>query len=169
MHFPLRLLAAWHSAATRPGTAGIFAGYYRLIGICVRGGKPGAISGYARPHRADPRRRLHGFRRGLTATSVLFFQLLHDVPLQFLWAPVAWWESRMFFAVLLLVALLVERFLPHSHHPRQELVGALVTVVAATYLISAALRRLPAEVSPHPAAFFPARSNCCPVPFFLLL
>src|ERR1700720_742962 len=30
----------------------------------------------------------------LTATSVLFFQLLRDAPLEFLWAPVAWWESR---------------------------------------------------------------------------
>ncbi|MDQ1408022.1 MAG: hypothetical protein QOG55_3651, partial [Acidobacteriaceae bacterium] len=28
----------------------------------------------------------------LTATSVLFFQLLRDAPLEFLWAPVAWWE-----------------------------------------------------------------------------
>lgn len=103
----------------------------------------------------------------LTATSVLFFQLLHDVPLQFLWTPVAWWESRMVFAVLLLVALLVERFLPRSQHPRQELVGALVTVVAATYLISAALRRLPAEVSPHPASFFPSPQQLLPGAIFL--
>src|ERR1700761_6680814 len=56
----------------------------------------------------------------LTATSVLFFQLLHNAPLQFLWAPVAWWESRMVFALLLMVALLVERFLPHSRHPRRD-------------------------------------------------
>src|SRR4030088_1661967 len=61
----------------------------------------------------------------LTATGVLFFQL-HDARLEFLWAPVAWWESRMVFALLLIVALLVERFLPRSHHPRRELAGALV-------------------------------------------
>src|ERR1700733_2987760 len=62
----------------------------------------------------------------LTATSVLFFQLLRDAPLQFLWAPVAWWESRMVFGLLLLIALVVERFLPHSRHPREELGGALL-------------------------------------------
>src|ERR1700704_1074745 len=69
----------------------------------------------------------------LTATSVLFFQLMHDAPVQLLWAPVAWWESRMVFALLLMVALLVERFLPRSHYPRQELAGALVTVISASY------------------------------------
>src|SRR4029077_6898504 len=52
----------------------------------------------------------------LTATSVLFFQLLHNAPVQFLWAPVAWWVSRTLFALLLIVALLVERFLPRSLH-----------------------------------------------------
>src|SRR6202161_783002 len=66
----------------------------------------------------------------LTATSVLFFQLLRDAPLEFLWAPVAWWESRMVFALLLVVALLVERFLPRSHHPRRELVAALVAITS---------------------------------------
>src|ERR1700674_3304373 len=86
----------------------------------------------------------------LTATSVLFFQLLREAPLEFLWAPVAWWESRMLFALLLIVALLVERFSPRSLHPRRELVGALVTVISASYLITATLRRLPPEVSPHP-------------------
>ena len=45
----------------------------------------------------------------LTATSVLFFQL-HDARVDFLWAPVAWWVSRMVFALLFMVALLVERF-----------------------------------------------------------
>lgn len=103
----------------------------------------------------------------LTATSVLFFQLLRDAPLQFLWAPVAWWESRMVFALLLIVALLVERFLPRSHHPRQELVGALVTVISASYLITATLRRLPPQVSPHPYALFPSPQQLLPGAIFL--
>jgi diguanylate cyclase (GGDEF)-like protein len=103
----------------------------------------------------------------LTATSVLFFQLLRDAPLEFLWAPVAWWESRMLFALLLIVALLVERFLPHSHHPRRELVGALVTIISASYLITAALRRLPPEVSPHPFALFPSPQQLLPGAIFL--
>jgi diguanylate cyclase (GGDEF)-like protein len=103
----------------------------------------------------------------LTATSVLFFQILHDAPLQFLWAPVAWWESRMVFALLLLVALLVERYLPRSHYPKQELAGALVTVIAATYLITVALRKLPTEAAQHPGAWFPSPQQVFPGLIFL--
>lgn len=103
----------------------------------------------------------------LTATSVLFFQLLHDAPLQMLWAPVAWWESRMVFGLLLLVALVVERFLPHSRHPRQELAGALITVMAATYLITLALRHLPADISSHPGSPFPGPQQLVPGAIFL--
>jgi diguanylate cyclase (GGDEF)-like protein len=104
----------------------------------------------------------------LTATSVLFFQLLREAPLEFLWAPVAWWESRMLFALLLIVALLVERFSPRSLHPRRELVGALVTVISASYLITATLRRLPPEVSPHPFALFPSPQQLLPGAIFLI-
>ncbi len=103
----------------------------------------------------------------LTATSVLFFQLLHDVPLHFLWAPVAWWESRMVFALLLIVALLVERYLPRSHYPRQEIAAAFVTVVAATYLITVALKRLPPEISPAPGSLFPSPQQLLPGLIFL--
>lgn len=101
----------------------------------------------------------------LTATSVLF--QLRDARLEFLWAPVAWWESRMVFALLLIVALLVERFLPRSHHPRRELAGALVTIISASYLITATLRRLPPEVSPHPYALFPSPQQLLPGAIFL--
>src|ERR1700680_3713273 len=102
----------------------------------------------------------------LTATSVLFFQL-RDARLEFLWAPVAWWESRMVFALLLIVALLVERFLPRSLHPRRELAGALVAVISASYLITATLRRLPPEGSPHPFALFPSPQQLLPGAIFL--
>src|ERR1700760_835757 len=61
----------------------------------------------------------------LTASSVLFFQLIHDSQIWFLWAPVAWWISRLLIAVLFVVALLVEHFLPRSRHPRVEIPGAL--------------------------------------------
>jgi len=104
----------------------------------------------------------------LTATSVLFFQLLRDAPVQFLWAPVAWWVSRTLFALLLIVALLVERFLPRSLHPPREIVGALVMVVASTYLITSTLKRLPTQVSPHPGAWFPNPQQLLPGVIFLL-
>src|ERR1700675_1872389 len=40
----------------------------------------------------------------LTATSVLFFQILPDASLRLLWAPTAWWLGRMVLALLLVVA-----------------------------------------------------------------
>jgi diguanylate cyclase (GGDEF)-like protein len=103
----------------------------------------------------------------LLASSVLFFQLAKDAPVPFRWAPLAWWASRMVLALLLVVALLVEHFLPRSRHPRQEIAGALLTVMGLTYLISAALRRLPTEVSPHPGAFFPSPQQLLPAALFI--
>ena len=104
----------------------------------------------------------------LTATSVLFFQFFPDAPLRFLWAPIAWWLGRMVLALLLVVALLVERFLPRSRHPRREIAGALLTVIALTYVLAAALRRLPPEVSRHPGAFFPNPEQLLPGAIFLV-
>jgi len=102
----------------------------------------------------------------LTATSVLFFQFFPDTP-RLLWAPVAWWLGRMVLALLLVVALLVERFLPRSRHPRREIAGALLTVIALTYMLAVALRRLPPEVSRHPGAFFPNPEQLLPAAIFL--
>ncbi len=104
----------------------------------------------------------------LTASSVLFFQLSPDAPLRLLWAPIAWWLGRMVLALLLVVALLVERFLPRSRHPRGEIAGALLTVIALTYVLAAALRGLPPEVSRHPGAFFPNPEQLLPGAIFLV-
>ncbi len=104
----------------------------------------------------------------LMASSVLFFQLSSDDPKRFFWAPVAWWASRMVLALLFVAALVVERLLPRSRHPRGEIAGALIAVVTFTYLITAALRRLPPEVSPHPGAFFPNPQQLVPGVIFLV-
>jgi diguanylate cyclase (GGDEF)-like protein len=103
----------------------------------------------------------------LSASSVLFFQFLQDSPARATWAPVAWWLSRMILALLLLVALLVERFIPRSRHTKTEITGALLTVVGATYLLASALRRLPPEVSQHPVAFIPSPQQLLPGLIFL--
>jgi diguanylate cyclase (GGDEF)-like protein len=104
----------------------------------------------------------------LTATSVLFFQFLPDAPLRLLWAPLAWWLGRIVLALLLVVALLVEHFLPRSRHPRREITGALLAVIALTYVLTVALRRLPPEVSRHPGAFFPNPEQLLPGAIFLV-
>jgi diguanylate cyclase (GGDEF)-like protein len=104
----------------------------------------------------------------LTASSVLFFQFLQEAPVHLRWAPVSWWVSRIVLGLLLVVALLVEHFLPRSRHSRLEITGALLTVVGLTYLITAALRRLPQETSPHPLAFIPSPQQLLPALLFLI-
>src|SRR5271165_6020234 len=104
----------------------------------------------------------------LTASSVLFFQLIHESQLWFWWAPVGWWISRLLLALLFVVALLVEHFLPRSRHPRLEIAGALFAVLALTYLIAASLRKLPPDVSGHPDAFIPNPLHLVPAVIFLI-
>src|SRR5258707_4342623 len=88
----------------------------------------------------------------LTAISVLFFQFLPDAALRLAWAPMAWWIGRMVLALLLIVGLLVERFIPRSRHPRRAIAGALLTLIALSYAPAATLPRLPPQGSPHPSA-----------------
>jgi len=104
----------------------------------------------------------------LTASSLLFFQFQQDTPMELRWAPVSWWVSRIVLALLFVVALLVEHFLPRSRHTRSEIASALLTVMASTYLITAALRRLPPGVSPHPGAVFPSPQQLLPAGIFLV-
>src|SRR5260221_4523147 len=84
------------------------------------------------------------------------------------WAPVALWLGRMILALLLVVALLVEKFLPRSRHPKGEIAGALFTVVLFTYIISSAVRKLPTEMSPHQLAFIPSPQQLLPAAIYLV-
>lgn len=102
----------------------------------------------------------------LCASSVLFFQFSQDLPLRGTWAPVAWWLSRVILAALLLVALLVERFIPRSRHTKTEIAGALFAVIGLTYFVAVALRRLPPEVSRHPVALVPSPQQLLPAIIF---
>ena len=104
----------------------------------------------------------------LAGSSVLFFQLPAEQQLQIQWAPVALWVGRMILALLLVVALLVEHFLPRSRRPKAEIAGALLSVMALTYLVTVALRKLPTEVSPHPGAFIPSPQQLFPGMLFLI-
>jgi diguanylate cyclase (GGDEF)-like protein len=104
----------------------------------------------------------------LTASSLLFFQFLQEAPIHLRWAPVSWWVGRIVLGLLLVVALLVEHFLPRSRRPRLEIAGALFAVVVMTWGITALLRRFPAETSPHPLAFIPNPSQLLPAALFLV-
>lgn len=104
----------------------------------------------------------------LTASSLLFFQFVQEATLHLRWAPVSWWAGRIVLGLLLVVALLVEHFLPRSRRPLLEIAGALLTVVGLTYIITAALRRLPPDSSPHPLAFIPNPQQLLPAAIFLI-
>ena len=102
----------------------------------------------------------------LSASGVIFFQFSQDSPARATWAPIAWWLSRLILALLLLVALLVEHFIPRSRHTKSE-VGALLTVIGFTYILAAAIRRLPPEVSRHPNSWVPSPQQILPAAVFL--
>jgi len=104
----------------------------------------------------------------LTASSLLFFQFQQNTQLQLRWASVSWWVSRLVLALLFVVALLVEHFLPRSRHPLREIAGALLAVMVSTYLITAALRHVSTEVSQHPGALFPSPRQLLPAGIFLV-
>lgn len=104
----------------------------------------------------------------LTASSVLFFQGMRESTLWFVWAPAAWWISRLLLALLFVAALVVEHFLPRSRHPRLEIAGALFGVLSLTYLITAALRKLPPEASHHPNSVIPNPLHLLPALIFLV-
>jgi diguanylate cyclase (GGDEF)-like protein len=104
----------------------------------------------------------------LVATSLVFFQLLHETHTWLLWAPVAWWISRILLALLFVISLLVEHFLPRSRHPRLEIAGGLFAVISLTYLITAALRKMPPEASHHPDSIIPNPLQLVPAVIFLI-
>ncbi len=104
----------------------------------------------------------------LSAASVFFFQLSPESHTRLQWAPVAWWISSMLLAILLVVAIVVQRFLPRSRHPGSEIAGTLLTVVGLTYAIAAALRHLPAEASRHPGAAIPNPLQLIPAALFVV-
>jgi diguanylate cyclase (GGDEF)-like protein len=83
--------------------------------------------------------------------------------------PLVWVVVRTFLAVVMLVALYVERRLPQPRNPRREMIGALALVVAIMYLttvfyFAAGSLGLPSTLSlqssnalvPRPRQLFPA-------------
>ena len=104
----------------------------------------------------------------LSVSGVLFFRWMHESQMWFFLAPVAWWIGRLLLAILFVAALVVEHFLPRSRHPRLEIAGALFGVLSLTYLITAALRKLPPEASRNPHAIVPYPLHLLPALIFLV-
>src|SRR5215467_11160834 len=104
----------------------------------------------------------------LVASSLLFFDIPAQTVLKMHWAPVALWLGRLILALLLVVALVVEKFIPRSRHTKGEIAGALFAVVLFTYIITVSMRKLPTEMSPHQLAFIPSPQQLFPAIFFLV-
>lgn len=103
----------------------------------------------------------------LVVSSVFFFQLLRPEPAHALWAPVAWWTSRMLLALLFVVAFFVDWHFPRTRHPQGESAGALLAVIVLTYMMSSAIERLWALWSAPSRAVFPSPQQLIPAVLLL--
>jgi diguanylate cyclase (GGDEF)-like protein len=63
--------------------------------------------------------------------------------------PMGWMVSRTLLAVMLLAAIAVERYLPTARQPSRETAAAVLVVLVATYLTSAAFLAAPATPMAH--------------------
>lgn len=79
--------------------------------------------------------------------------ILRSGPAALSHVPMGWMVSRTLLAVLLLAALGVERFLPTARQPSKEIAGALLVVVVAAYLTSAAFIAAPSAPVASGSAF----------------
>jgi diguanylate cyclase (GGDEF)-like protein len=104
----------------------------------------------------------------LASSSLGFRGLPPSVSTVSLRDPMTWVIGRTLLAILLVSALLVERRHPWSRNPGRDITAALVLVVLATTLLSAAHRILPASVVVHPNSLFPRPGNLIPAALFLV-
>src|SRR5256885_16783544 len=65
--------------------------------------------------------------------------------------PMGWMVSRVLLAVMLIAALAGERYMPPARQPSRETAGALLVVLLAAYLTSAAFLAAPAAPFAHAA------------------
>jgi diguanylate cyclase (GGDEF)-like protein len=68
--------------------------------------------------------------------------------------PMGWMVSRTLLAVMLLAAIAVERYLPTARQPSRETALAVLVVLLATYLTSAAFVAAPASPIAHASKIF---------------
>jgi diguanylate cyclase (GGDEF)-like protein len=81
--------------------------------------------------------------------------------------PMGWMVSRTLLGVMLLAAILVERYLPTARQPSRETAGALLVVALAAYVTSAAFLAAPATPVAHAARFVSRPWDLLPGVLFL--
>ncbi|HEV2196842.1 MAG TPA: GGDEF domain-containing protein [Candidatus Acidoferrum sp.] len=82
--------------------------------------------------------------------------------------PMTWVIGRTLLAILLVSALLVQKWLPWSRNPGREIAAALVLVVLISTLLSTMHRHLPSSLVVQPGHLFPRPGNLIPAALFLL-
>ena len=150
-----------------PGPARVFAGDNRPAGLRFCSCNVSSFSGHPGPHLVDSWFWILLSGTLLAASSLLFFQFLRKR--RYLrWGPVSWWVGRIVLGLLLVVALLVEHFVPRSLGVPTSGLPAPCLRLSCSYVITAALRHLPAETSPHALAFIPSPQQLLPAVLFLV-
>jgi diguanylate cyclase (GGDEF)-like protein len=82
--------------------------------------------------------------------------------------PMGWMVSRTLLGVMLLAAILIERYIPTARQPSRETAGALLVVATAAYLTSAAFLAAPATPVAHSSHIFSRPWELLPASLFLM-
>src|SRR5437868_12576089 len=81
--------------------------------------------------------------------------------------PMGWMVSRTLLGVMLLAAILIERYIPTARQPSRETAGALLVVAIAAYLTSAAFLAAPAAPVARVSHIFSRPWDLLPAGLFL--
>lgn len=108
------------------------------------------------------------FVSGVIETIACFrlYELLGRGPEAVQHVPLGWMVGRTLLGILLITAVLVERWIPNAREPGREITAALIVVVAAAYLTSAAYLAAPAAPLVHSSWLIPRPWDLFPAAIF---
>jgi len=101
-----------------------------------------------------------------TAATFNFHDVLASDAYSQVRVPITWVVSRTLLALVLIVALFVERWVPNSREPSKEIALALFAVVAVAYATSAAFLWSPIALAIHPKDFLSRPGDLLPAMLF---
>ena len=161
------LLVARNIAASGPGAPRLFADHDGLAGICVCGCQSGAIPRHTRSRFVNSGNRLSVFGRGADGDECALFPTPARCSCAIFVGPGGVVGEPNVVRIAPDCRAAGGTFPARSLHPLREIVGALVFVVASTYLITSTLKRSPTHVL-HLGAWFPDSQQLLPGVIFLL-